>query len=68
MYQLAINERRITVTPQDRIGEVFEDLATEVADELLFETFIELHPEISNLSNVNQENSNYERNRQTEEG
>ena len=43
-------------------GEVFEDLATEIEDELLYETFIDLNPEINKFENVSEENSNFGRN------
>ena len=45
-----------------RSGEVFEDLATEIDDELLYENFIDLNPEINRLKNINGEDSDFERN------
>ncbi len=46
-----------------RNGEVFEDLANEIEDELLFENFIDLNPEINKLKNVNEEDSDFGRKR-----
>ena len=48
-------------------GEVFEDLANEVEDELLLETFIDLNPDIKRLGNVNNEDSDFARKRRAEE-
>lgn len=64
---MPINRRKEIIPSERRIGEVFEDLATEIADELLYETFIDLNPSITRLNNINSENSNYERNRRAEE-
>ena len=43
-------------------GEVFKDLATEIEDELLYETFIDLNPEINKFKNINEEESDFGRN------
>ncbi len=62
------NRRLPTVSSQRRIGEVFEDLATEITDELLLETFMDLNPDITKLGNVNPQDSDFEKRRRAEEG
>lgn len=59
------SDRRIL--PEKRIGEIFTDLATEIEDELLLETFIDLHPEVRELANINRNDSDYSRKRRAEE-
>ena len=51
-----------------KIAEVFEDLATEIDDELLQETFVDLNPDVKRLGNIDQKNSNFEQKRRAEEG
>ena len=61
------NSRLSSVSSGRRVAEVFEGLATEIADELLQENFIDLNPDIRKLGNVG-EDSDYGRRRRAEEG
>ena len=62
------NGRLPEVSSRRRIGEVIEELATEIQDELLQETFIDLNPDVRRLGNINEEDSDYVRKRRAEEG